>query len=128
MKKSVIFFLILFAIDFFAQNQNDFELKQYYFVMLKKGPNRNQDSLQSQKIQEGHMKNITDLSNDGKLVCAGPFGDEEGGGILILNASTFEEAKSMVERDPAIISGRLISEIRPWWTDKRTFSLELESE
>jgi uncharacterized protein YciI len=128
MKKSVIFFLFLFAIDFFAQNQNNFELKQYYFVMLKKGPNRNQDSLQSQKIQEGHMKNITDLSNEGKLVCAGPFGDEEGGGILILNVSAYDVAKEVVERDPAIISGRLIYEIRPWWTDKRTFSLELESE
>jgi len=104
----------------------DFELKQYFFVMLKKGPNRNQDSTMAMKIQEGHLKNITDLSNEGKLVCAGPFGDDEGGGILILNVATQEEAENLVIKDPAIISGRLIYEIRPWWTDKRTFTVELE--
>lgn len=128
MKNLILFLLFVFVTNLIAQEENGFELKQYYFVILKKGPNRNQDSLQSQKIQEGHMKNVTDLSNEGKLVCAGPFGDEEGGGILILNVSTFDEAKLLVERDAAIISGRLVFEIRPWWTDKRTFSLELETE
>lgn len=127
MKKFLILFFLICLINVFAQEEQP-ELKQYFFVMLKKGPNRNQDAEQAQRIQEGHMKNISDLSETGKLVCAGPFGDEEGGGILILDAPTFEEAKALVDKDPAIISGRLIFEIRPWWTDRRTFSLELEKE
>lgn len=127
MKKFFMLLFLLSSVSIYSQEEQP-ELKQYFFVMLKKGPNRSQDSQQANKIQEGHMQNIIHLSEIGKLVCAGPFGDDEGGGILILNVKTFEEAKEIVEKDPAVISGRLIFEIRPWWTDKRTFSLELEED
>lgn len=122
--KIFFFFIIIFISR--ATLAQDFELKQYFFVELKKGPNRNQDSTLAMQIQQGHMQNITKLSNEEKLVCAGPFGDEKGGGILILNVTTFEEAETLVKNDPAVISGRLTYEIRPWWTDRRTFTFELE--
>lgn len=123
MKTIISIIMLVITIQTAAQ---EFELKQYFFVELKKGPNRNQDSTIAMQIQEGHLKNITDLSNEGKLVCAGPFGDDEGGGILILNVPDFQEAEKLVKKDPAVISGRLSYKIRPWWTDKRTFTVELD--
>lgn len=98
------------------------QIQQFWFVMLMKGPNRNQDSLTAAKIQEGHMANITKLYNEGKLKVAGPFGDNgTWSGIFIFDASapgcqTKEELEQILKTDPAIAAGRLICDIRPWYT------------
>jgi uncharacterized protein YciI len=85
--------------------------------MLLKGPNRNQDSVTAAKIQEGHMANINRLYNDGKLKVAGPFGDNGNWlGIFIFDCTTKEEVEKDLKTDPAIISGRLSYDIRPWYT------------
>ena len=77
--------------------------------MLKAGPNRSQDSTTAAKIQEGHMANIRKLGESGKLVVAGPFGDDGNWrGIFIFDTPTIEEAEQLVKTDPAIQSGRLI--------------------
>lgn len=75
----VVFFSI--GISAFAQQEeNNSEapkLKQYYFVLLVRGPNANAiDSLSLVKIQEGHMANINKMAESGKLQIAGPFGDD----------------------------------------------------
>ena len=36
-------------------------VRQYFFVMLTKGPNRDHDSATAASIQEGHMANINRL-------------------------------------------------------------------
>lgn len=95
------------------------EMKQYWFVMLMRGPNRNQDSTTVAKIQEGHIANIVRMANEGKCIVAGPFGDDQNWrGILILDVKDANEVKKEVEQDPAIKSGRLIYETHPWWTQK----------
>ena len=96
-----------------------FEMKQYFFVMLTKGAERSQDSITALKIQQGHMNNITKLANEGKLVVAGPFGDDESWrGIFIFDCKTKEEVENLLKSDPAISSGRLSYEVHPWWTAK----------
>jgi uncharacterized protein YciI len=100
------------------------EIRKYYFVMLHKGPNRNQDSAAAAKIQEGHMANINHLYKAGKLKVAGPFGqkDSPGGddgdwmGIFIFDCATQEEVEGLLKTDPAVAAGRLTCEIRPWYT------------
>jgi uncharacterized protein YciI len=95
------------------------EMKQYFFVMLINGKNRNQDSVSAAMIQEGHMANITWLHNIGKIIVAGPFGDEgEWRGIFIFDCKTEQEVQGYLKTDPAIMAGRLNYEIRPWWTAK----------
>lgn len=92
-------------------------IKQYWFVMLLKGPNRNQDSTEAAKIQEGHMANITRLYNEGKIKVAGPFGDNGNWlGIFIFDSPSKEEVEKNLKTDPAISSGRLSYDIRPWYT------------
>ena len=95
------------------------ELKQYYFVMLLKGAKRDQDSLTAATLQQGHMANISRLAKLGKLVIAGPFADEgDWRGIFIFDCLTQDEVVGYLKSDPAIIAGRLIYEIHPWWTAK----------
>ena len=95
------------------------QMKEYFFVMLKKGPVRNQDKETTDKLQEGHMANINQMAKDGKLSIAGPFGDEgDWRGIFIFKTKTMDEAKMLVEQDPMIKAGRLTYEIHSWWTMK----------
>ena len=98
-------------------------LKEYYFVMLIKGPDRDKvtDTTIINKIQAGHMTNMKRLADEGKLLVAGPFGDEGNWrGIFILDCATQEEAEKLLATDPAIKAGRLSYEIHPWWTAMNT--------
>ena len=121
-KNLLLTFFILTSVSSFAQQEeketNEFKIKQYYFVMLVKGPHRDDiDSLSLAKIQEGHMANINKMAESGKLQIAGPFGDDGNWrGIFIFDVATEEEVKELLKDDPAIQSRRLAYEIHPWWT------------
>ncbi len=122
MKKSVKIFLVvccwLAAVETDAQSVPSI-LKQYYFVLLTKGPNRSQDSITAAKIQNGHLANINKLHSEGKIDIAGPFADEcDWRGIFIFNVSTQEEVEQLLKEDPAISSGRLNFTIHPWLSPK----------
>src|SRR3989337_1082004 len=68
------------------------EMKRYWLVLLKRGPNRTQDSLSAAKIQAGHMANINRLANEGKIIMAGPIGyDGDLRGIFIMNCKDSSE-------------------------------------
>ncbi len=96
-------------------------MKQYYFVFLVKGPNRNQDSITAAKIQAAHLANMERMAKEGKLQVAGPFLDDGNfRGIFIFDAQNKEEVETLVKQDEAIRSGRLTYEIHPWMTEKGT--------
>lgn len=95
---------------------DDYGMKHYVMALLKKGPNRTQDSTTAANIQAGHMKNIERMAKEGKLVVAGPFEDDwDVRGIYIFNVSTVEEAQKLTATDPAIIAGRLVMELHPFY-------------
>ncbi len=94
---------------------DEYGMKTYVLVYLKIGPNRDQDSVSIAKIQRAHLDHIQKMSEEGKLILAGPFMDKgEVRGIFLFN-TTLEEAKKLTESDPAVISGRLIMELHPWY-------------
>jgi len=98
-----------------------YEMKTYQMVFLYKGSNRNQDSLEVEKIQAEHLANIKRLADEEKLIVAGPFLDDKDlRGIFIFDAETEEEVRDLVETDLAIKTGRLRYEIHPWMTAKGT--------
>lgn len=101
-------------------NGKTVKLKQYYFVMLTKGKNREtQDNLKADEIMKGHLANITRLAEMGKILVTGPFGDDGNWrGIFIFNCDTKEEVEQLLITDPAISSGRLAYEIHPWWSEQ----------
>lgn len=116
----------------FAQNEKGgtdskprpkYEMKQYWFVMLTKGKDRDKitDTAVINKLQEGHMANMQVMADLGKLIVAGPFGDDGyWRGIFIFDAASKEEVEKLLEKDPAIKAGRMDYEIHPWWTAKGT--------
>ena len=95
-------------------------LASYYLVLLTRGPEWTAEkTAATERIQTAHLANIAKLHDAGKLVLAGPFTDDGNWrGIFIFKTSSIEEAKSLVENDPAVQAGRLTYEIHPWATKK----------
>ncbi len=95
---------------------DEYGMRPYVMAFLKSGPNRTQDSITVAEIQKGHIANIQRMANEGKLVVAGPFMDDgEVRGIYVFNVATIEEAQALTNTDPAIVAGRLVMELHPWY-------------
>ncbi len=94
-------------------------MKSYYFVVLIKGKNRNQDSTTVAQIQKAHLENIGRLYEEGKIDIAGPFLDDtDWRGIFIFNVQSEAEVRALLETDAAIRAGRLDYIIHPWYARK----------
>lgn len=95
---------------------DQYGMKKYVMAFLKRGPNRDQDSITKVQLQTAHMANIGKLAEQGKLVLAGPFfGDGDLRGIYIFDVESLEEARKLTETDPAIIAGSLSMELKEWY-------------
>ncbi|HEX2787636.1 MAG TPA: YciI family protein [Ignavibacteria bacterium] len=124
--KKYLLFVILSLLCFdtaFSQDstqtkkEEEWKMRTYYMVFLKSNPNHGiTDKEKLTEIQKGHLDNIGRLFEEGKLVLAGPFLDKQDvRGIFILKVDSEEEAKALVDTDPAVIAGTLTMEIRPWY-------------
>ena len=62
-----------------------------------------------------HVEHFRRLLEGGKLSMGGPFIDERSIGMMIADASVaHDEIRRLASEDPAVRSGLLIFEIRPW--------------
>ncbi len=127
--KKIILLLLLLSANAFCQKPvydealakslggDSHGMKQYVLVILKDGSNTGIDAKQKGEIFRGHMDNIQRLANEGKLYLAGPFGKNDSNyrGIFIFNVATVDEAKALVETDPAIKNKVLAAEFFPWY-------------
>lgn len=97
---------------------NQYGMKGYYFVILKTGQSQIADQKLIHDIFKGHMTNINNLVNEGKLIVAGPFekNDKNYRGIFILhNIQSIEAAKDLLQSDPAIKNGLLDYDVLYWY-------------
>jgi uncharacterized protein YciI len=96
---------------------DEYGMKMYVFVILKTGENKTEDKIIKDSLFRGHMNNIGRLARMGKLVVAGPFGQnkKEFRGLFILNVKTIEEAKTLLETDPAIKAKIFETELFQWY-------------
>ena len=94
---------------------DDYGMKRYVIAFLKSGiPIK--DSVERQKVLMAHLANIQRLANDGKLLIAGPFLDNQDiKGIFIYNVTSIEEAKALTDTDPGIKAGLFTMELHPWY-------------
>jgi len=93
-------------------------MKSYFLVILKTGPSTNTDTTFISESFAGHMENIGRLVDEGKLIVAGPIGKNANAyrGIFILNhIKTMEEAKEILQTDPAIQNGLLAYDVYTWY-------------
>lgn len=97
-----------------------FAMKQYTFVLLKRGPAWTPEKTpETAKIFEGHMANIKEMARAKKLVLAGPLDAAETerdayAGLFIFDTSV-ADVDALLAKDPAIAIGRLVPEIRTWY-------------
>ncbi len=97
---------------------DNYGMKSYYLVILKTGPNTTADADLTRASFRGHLDNINRLADEGKLIVAGPLGQNARSyrGIFILNnVTSSEEAKELLLTDPAIENGLLDYEIYSWY-------------
>lgn len=124
----ILFFLFSLALNSTAQkpaydsilakklNADEYGMKSYVFVILKTGSNVSKDKEAKDKAFAGHMTNIKKMAANGKLAVAGPF--ENGGnnrGIFVLNVTTIDEVKKLLEGDNAITEKYLEPEYIMWY-------------
>lgn len=97
---------------------DDFGMKNYFLVILKTGTNTTTDKTLISESFRGHIDNINRLVEEGKLIVAGPLrkNDDNFRGIFILNnIESIDEAKELLQTDPAIKNGLLSYEIFTWY-------------
>ncbi|MBK6539573.1 MAG: hypothetical protein IPG09_18075 [Ignavibacteria bacterium] len=95
---------------------DDYGMKQFIMAFLKSGKNILTDKAEEDRLQSEHMKNINKMAEDGKLVIAGPFMDNQSlKGIYIFDVRTLEEARELTSTDPAVKAGVLEMELHPWY-------------
>jgi uncharacterized protein len=114
----IVALLLLTTVSLFAAEGD--QLDKYVFGMLKKGPNWGTGSKEEgAKMQQEHLANIRRMHDEGKLIVAGPLLDNgEIRGLFIFRDAPLDELKALIDRDPAVKSGRLIIESHPWMAAK----------
>jgi uncharacterized protein len=124
-----IILLSLITISAFGQNPNydkalaetlgadDYGMKLYMLAILKTGRNTSAEKAVVDSCFRGHLANINNLVEAGKMIVAGPLGknDKTYRGIFILNVSDIEEARTLLQTDPAIAEDLLGFELYPWY-------------
>ena len=96
---------------------DEYGMKRYVLVILKTGPNASLSKSQTDSLFRGHMDNIGRMVKMNKLVVAGPLmkNDNNYRGIFILNVKTIDEAKQLLDNDPAIKQKLLDAELFGWY-------------
>lgn len=92
--------------------------EQYQLVLLKRpanAPDLPHERLH--EIQRAHLAHMTALAEQGKLLIAGPFSDQEDEslrGMALYQVGSVEEARKLAAADPAVVAGRLEVEVLTW--------------
>jgi len=87
-----------------------------YVILHSPGPAWQLDKsmLEQPGVQE-HVAHYRELLQAGKLALGGPHLDGKGGGMMIPTAGVSqEEITRFANDDPAVKSGLLVAEVRPW--------------
>jgi uncharacterized protein len=102
--------------------EKKFEFDKHYLVLLQRAPNAKKlPEPELQQLQKEHMAHLTRMGESGKMVLAGPFGEQDDVGMrgaCIYRTATKEEAKRLAEQDPMVKAGRLQVQVMAWYTEK----------
>jgi uncharacterized protein YciI len=94
------------------------KMVQFHMALLKKGPKwAGTTEQQRNQILQQHFANVMSMLASGQAVIAGPLRDDPNhAGIFVFRASSAGEARSWVDKDPAVQAGLFVAELHPWWS------------
>lgn len=103
-----------------ALQEPKFEMATFYLCLLVKGPKFNPaETPQNATWGPGHARHVASLIEAGLVSIAGPFTDDDRiRGALVTTAASADEARSLVEADPAVKAGHFAVEVLQWWAAK----------
>ena len=92
------------------------KLDTYYLGFLRKGPKwSGGDTPELKELMKAHLANIGRLNSLGKLVIAGPMGDNgDIRGIFVFKTASIDEALQLSNTDPAVKAGHLVVDLHTW--------------
>lgn len=99
-------------------DSDDYGMKSYFLVILKTGANTTTNKEFISACFKGHMENIHQLVEKGKLIVAGPLGKNDNNyrGIFIFNnVNSISEVQELLQTDLAIKNELLAYEIYNWY-------------
>ena len=85
----------------------------YAVFIYYPGSNWQQGKSIFEQALEGHASYMSKLEQEGILRIGGAF-TNSAGAMGILNVDTFEQAKALVQQDPAIQNKIMKADIHPW--------------
>lgn len=91
-------------------------MRSYVLVVLKTGPTRVPDGPERSEMFRGHFANMKRLSDEGKLVLAGPFDGVDGWrGLFVFAVKDIEEARQLAASDPVLVKGEMVAEYHQYY-------------
>ena len=95
------------------------ELERFTFVLLRRPPGApDYPKEQLEEIQKEHLANLAQLTERGVLLLAGPFDDQPDESLrgLCVFTTGIDETRALMAEDPAVLAGRLVTDVMTWWT------------
>ncbi len=101
-------------------------MEAHQLVLLRRGPKWTPEATpQIEALQKQHLEHMKKMYLAGKLVVAGPFGDQKDislRGMCLYKVGSVDEARGLAEQDPMVKAGRLVVEVMTWYTEKGAMS------
>jgi uncharacterized protein YciI len=98
------------------------EFDKYQLIILRTAPGAKAlAKAEHEALMEGHLGHFRKMAGEGKLVVAGPFGDQDdktAEGLCLYRVGSVPEARALAEADPAVKAGQLRVEAMTWYTEK----------
>jgi len=95
---------------------DDYGMRKYVLVILKTGPTPVAAGPERDEMFRGHFANMKRLSDEGKLVLAGPLDGVDGWrGLFVLDVAEIEEARKLVATDPVVQKGEMVAELHKYY-------------
>jgi uncharacterized protein YciI len=88
-------------------------MKQFFAVLFSPGKNWIGGKSIFEQPLDGHVAYLKSLSEDGTVLMAGPFLDDDAG-LTILQADGLEEARLIIAEDPDVREDVLRAEVHGW--------------
>jgi uncharacterized protein YciI len=119
--------MLLLATNALAQTtqpatQPAMEFEQFQLVFLRSGDNPpDLPKDQIMELQKQHMAHLMAMGKSGKMVVAGPFGDQDDKtfrGMCLYRVGSIDEARNLAEEDPAVKAGRMKVQVMTWYVQK----------